>query len=524
MAFVFENQDRRVIPNWRSFKYTSSIGETNPSLIKKEVIPYNIKEYIQDWLENETLIYAGDLMSAAISNFQIDNSSVIEAALYTKEHFKNATSAQLILANNITKTDNEHQKECIATKLDDVSFDCIATPRDIHQHINKIRSQIKIFPYNPILYVEMARNYISIGLEEKAKYMMNIALHLSPNNRFITRAATRLYIHLNDFDQAHYILKKNQALKSDPWLIASEISVNLLRHRYSNNIKRGLEIIKSQKYHPFSISELSSSIGTIELIHGANKKSRNLFNISLQSPNDNSLAQAEWALMQKLPIYIDREKFINIKCDYEARALFSLQNMEYEAALIYTIEWIRDMQFTRRPIILGAHIAYTHLKNYRIAAKILEIGLASNPTDPQLLNNLAYTYALDNEISSAEKCIDSLDRLGEVETSLSVKICTMATKGLIAFRKKEIEKGKNLYQKAIDAAYLFAKESPTYYWKAILNYIREELLSTSEFNEELMNELDKIKESPYDTEIKALKNDIIKLNERRLYGTKPYNK
>lgn len=524
MAFVFENQDRRVIPNWRSFRYTSAIGELDPSLIKKEGVNlYNIEEYIEDWSENKTLIHAGDLMSAAISNSQINNPSVTEAALYTKEHSESATKAQLLLANNLTKAEKKNKEEKIITKLDDISFDCIATPDVIYRHINRLRNQIRSFPYNPILYVEIARAYISIGLEEKAKYMMNIALHLSSDNRFITRAAARLYIHLNDFDQSHYILKKNQSLKFDPWLIASEISVNLLRNRSSSNIKRGLEIIKSKNYHPFSISELSSSIGTVELIHGANKKSRDLFNISLQSPNDNSLAQAEWAFMHKLPIYIDREKFADIECDYEAKALFSLQTSKYEEALIYTIDWIRDMQFTRRPIVLGSHIAYTHLKNYKVAAKILEIGLASNPADSLLLNNLAYTYALDNDINNAEKCIESLDRLGEVNILPSTQLCITATKGLIAFRKKDIEKGRSLYQKAIDAAYLLAKESPTYYWKAVLNYIREELLSTSSFNEDLMNELDKIKESSYDTEIKALKNDIVELNKQRLSGFRPHN-
>ena len=224
MAFVFENQDRRVIPNWRSFRYTSAIGELDPSLIKKESVNmYNIEEYIEDWSENKTLIHAGDLMSAAISNSQINNPSAIEAALYTKEHSRNATAAQLLLANNLTKTEKKDKEEKIVTKLDDISFDCIATPDVIYRHINRLRNQIRSFPYNPILYVEIARAYISIGLEEKAKYMMNIALHLSSDNRFITRAAARLDIHLNDCDQCHYILKKNQSLKFDPWLIASEI-------------------------------------------------------------------------------------------------------------------------------------------------------------------------------------------------------------------------------------------------------------------------------------------------------------
>lgn len=523
MAFVFENKDRRVIPNWRSFNYTSNMGEIDPTSINANREFYPITEYIEDWKNNRTLVFAGDLMSAAISNNQTDNINVLEAASFVKSNRDKASKAQNYLADKLMESSENKYVSKVITRLEDISFDCIETVDHIHKRIAYIRQEINHFPYNPILYVEMARAYISIGLDKQAQKAMDIALYLSSDNRFVTRSAARLYIHLNDLDHAHYILRRNQSLKYDPWLIASEISVNQLRNKSSNNIKRGLEIINSNNFHPFSTTELSSSIGTVELINGANKKSRNLFNQSLLCPNDNSLAQAEWALIHKLPIFINREKFANIKGDFEAKALFSLQNQKFEEALGYTVDWICDMQFTRRPILIGSHIAYTHLKSYKIAAKILKIGLASNPNDSLILNNLAYTYALDNDVINAEKCIDQIDKIEKNQIENSTKICIIATKGLIAFRNKEYEKGRFLYKKAIDGAFLLRNETPTYYWKAILNYIREELLITTKYDEGLMNELDKIKERASDTEITALKNDIIELNKQRLTGIVPHN-
>ena len=139
---------------------------------------------------------------------------------------------------------------------------------------------------------------------------------------------------------AHYVLRKNEQVAFDPWLIASEISVNLLRDRSSSLIKNGIALINSGDFSPFSLTELTSSLGTLEFIKGTQKKSKLFFNKSLISPNDNSLAQAEWAKSNKLTLNFNREVCNKVNLSYEANALYAYQDNRFEDALKASIRWL----------------------------------------------------------------------------------------------------------------------------------------------------------------------------------------
>ena len=64
----------------------------------------------------------------------------------------------------------------------------------------------------------------------------------------------------------------------------------------------------------------------------------------------------------------------------------------------------------------------------------------------------------------------------------------IATKGLNEFRKGNIENGRFLYMQAISLAK--EKRDSNLLNKAILNYMREELLATGQCDDELLNMLD----------------------------------
>ena len=49
MANIFEFQQRRVIPNWRTFYSTVLLGELNNTTIPKDLPNLNIDLYITDW-------------------------------------------------------------------------------------------------------------------------------------------------------------------------------------------------------------------------------------------------------------------------------------------------------------------------------------------------------------------------------------------------------------------------------------------------------------------------------------------
>lgn len=506
MAFLCETPDRRVIPNWRSLRDTVSNGELEyPS---NEHIAFNLEEYEHDWSREHSLLYASELVSAAVANGIRHNSVAKDAAEFVLNQDGKTTESQRTVALSLLAEDNDRAFPKCNHEIDEL----LMNTGEIYAKIGYLKSIIRKYPFSPINYVEVARFYIMIGQTNQAIKMMNIALGLDSENRFISRSAARLFVHVEDLDLAHYVLRKNKQVAFDPWLMASEISVNLLRERSSSLIKKGVALINSGDFSPFSLSELSSSLGTLEFVKGTQKRSKLFFEKSLISPNDNSLAQAEWAKANKLSLHFDKTVCEKVNMSYEANALYAYQKDKYEDALKASIRWLNDMPYSKNPIFVGANISYTFLKDYKTAAKILKRGLEANPNEPAFMNNLAYTYALDGKLVEANEIIQKANKVADIDER--TQICLSATRGLIAYREKRIEEGRALYMEAIKAAKDIPGD-PTYNWNAILNFIREEILATNLIPSDVDEVLNQIHEAPKDKGVKMLKQDIRQLISKR---------
>lgn len=502
MAFLCETPDRRVIPNWRSLRDTVSNGELEyPS---NEHIAFNLEEYEHDWSREHSLLYASELVSAAVANGIRHNSVAKDAAEFVLNQDGKTTESQRTVALSLLAEDNDRAFPKCNHEIDEL----LMNTGEIYAKIGYLKSIIRKYPFSPINYVEVARFYTMIGQTNQAIKMMNIALGLDSENRFISRSAARLFVHVEDLDLAHYVLRKNKQVAFDPWLMASEISVNLLRERSSSLIKKGVALINSGDFSPFSLSELSSSLGTLEFVKGTQKRSKLFFEKSLISPNDNSLAQAEWAKANKLSLHFDKTVCDKVNMSYEANALYAYQKDKYEDALKASIRWLNDMPYSKNPIFVGANISYTFLKDYKTAAKILKRGLEANPNEPAFMNNLAYTYALDGKLVEANEIIQKANKVSDIDER--TQICLSATRGLIAYREKRIEEGRALYMEAIKAAKDIPGD-PTYNWNAILNFIREEILATNLIPSDVDEVLNQIHEAPKDKGVKMLKQDIQQL-------------
>lgn len=506
MAFLCETPDRRVIPNWRSLRDTVSNGELEyPS---NEHIAFNLEEYEHDWSREHSLLYASELVSAAVANGIRHNSVAKDAAEFVLNQDGKTTESQRTVALSLLAEDNDRVFPKCNHEIDEL----LMNTGEIYAKIGYLKSIIRKYPFSPINYVEVARFYTMIGQTNQAIKMMNIALGLDSENRFISRSAARLFVHVEDLDLAHYVLRKNKQVAFDPWLMASEISVNLLRERSSSLIKKGVALINSGDFSPFSLSELSSSLGTLEFVKGTQKRSKLFFEKSLISPNDNSLAQAEWAKANKLSLHFDKTVCEKVNMSYEANALYAYQKDKYEDALKASIRWLNDMPYSKNPIFVGANISYTFLKDYKTAAKILKRGLEANPNEPAFMNNLAYTYALDGKLVEANEIIQKANKVADIDER--TQICLSATRGLIAYREKRIEEGRALYMEAIKAAKDIPGD-PTYNWNAILNFIREEILATNLIPSDVDEVLNQIHEAPKDKGVKMLKQDIRQLISKR---------
>ena len=124
------------------------------------------------------------------------------------------------------------------------------------------------------------------------------------------------------------------------------------------------------------------------------------------------------------------------------------------------------------------------------------------------MNNLAYTYALDGKLAEANEVINRISKVSDIDKR--TKICITATRGLIAYREKNIEEGRALYLQSIKAAKDIL-DDPTYNWNAMLNFVREEILATNIIPSDVDEVLNQIREHPKDKGVKMLKQDIRKL-------------
>lgn len=506
MATIIEEKDRRVIPNWRSFGTTVSLGELNANSIKCEDSPVlSIDSYIRDFRNNKSVPFAADLISASVVNGLSDNEDVEKAAQFILNHQNEITVSQRNLANKILYGPTMSQNTIESITIKQLN-DCVSEQNYIKK-IRELKQYLINFPYNSIAWVELSRCYSILGQEKKALQTMKFAVQLAPNNRFVIRCSTRLFSHYGEIDLAQYVLRHCEMLKTDPWLLSAEVAVNTLRGKVSNLLKRGIEIIDSNNYTPFSTTELAASIATVHLLSGDRKKSKKMFSKSLISPNDNSIAQIEWVLNSKDKNLFDKNEInIDTQHSYEAMAINNFYNNKLIEALNNTCQWFCDMPFSKRPVMMGSCIADL-LNNNKLAISFLQKGLMSNANDSQILNNIAYYYALDNNLSEATKYIERIDNkfVGDVDG-----ICITATKGLIQFREKNFESGRELYLRAIKSTTESRNKELNY--KAILNYTREEILARSEYVETAMNLVNEMKDmKDMSVEIKKLHSEVVEL-------------
>ncbi|MFW5983204.1 MAG: tetratricopeptide repeat protein [bacterium] len=516
MANLFEHKDRRVVPNWRSFGKTASLGELNSfqNEDKFQNQETTIDEYKTDWKLNKTVIHAADLLNAAIVNNKREDESVIEAGHFILKNRNKATASQISLAIAIL---NKTEEKDFSVRFNEVTFDKIQNlinPESNRMKIRETKNILRKYPRNSILYVELSRYYSILGQEFSSIRAMKSALHLAPNNRFVLRCATRLFAHYDTgtngyLEYIHSFLRKSPMTLIDPWLASAEISIATIRNRTSKFIKKGMELVNSKNISPFNFTELASSIGTVELLYGGTKKSREFFRKALISPNDNSLAQIEWASTKDNALDINPTKF-GAKMNFEELALDNFQNKEYGAALDNAAKWFIDMPFSKRPIMFGSNLASTILKDQQKSISFLNAGLISHPNDPQLINNLAYALALEDQPNEA---FEQLKKIRHEEDYDDItQICLTATRGLSYFRSGYADIGRKLYINAIEQAK--KKKHKELNWIAILNYAREEIRIKSEYVNTIMEAVSKIPDDTKDYEISVLKQDVIELHQK----------
>lgn len=131
----------------------------------------------------------------------------------------------------------------------------------------------------------------------------------------------------------------------------------------------------------------------------------------------------------------------------------------------------------------------------------------SHPNDPWMLNNRAYVNARANNVEEAEKDMEKLEHITTPLTK-SMAICKEATKGLIAYRKKDKETGRKLYEHAILHASELKEDSDEVVLKAKINMLREELMISNFQNTQVLRDLEKLSVPDQKQDLLLLKNEV----------------
>lgn len=466
MALLLEDKDRKVIPQWRDFTTAAALGELD-SLQSISQTPVSqgdfFREKLEDWKTNKTVAFATDLVGAAYVLHRGDEAA--EAISFVLSPDSGAPAIARVLDQKIGARQDKWASQVPPVLDEDVN------PR---QEVHKLKARVHDDPRNSILWVELARCYAILGVVEKARRAMSVALSMAPRNRFVLRAASRLHVHLDDYDYAHELLLRAEPTLSDPWLLSAEIALASVAGRTSRLIKAGKQMLSSGDFDSLHTSELASALATLELGAGDIRKSRKLFRQALLKPNDNSVAQAVWASRQIRDFDID-PNYLETPYSFEARAWTNYVQADWIKALSESWKWFYDQPFSTRPAVHGSYIASVILEDHEQSAQIAREGLVANPHDFTLLNNLTFALANSGRVSEAE---EQFGKIKIPELKPREHIVFLATRGLLCYRRGQLEEGRTLYLEAIKRA--SGASFATLRSRAALHWAFEELRSNTQ--------------------------------------------
>lgn len=157
--------------------------------------------------------------------------------------------------------------------------------------IQYLRTQLKSYPRNSVVHVEIARAYCTNGLTDRANEHFRIALQLAPNSRYVLRSAARFDVHRGDVYRSWKCLEK--VAEHDPWIAAAYITIGDMAELPLDKLRR-IRGLLYEGANPAQTSELAAALATFELKSSGPKKARKHLQLCAIDPNENVVAQLYW--------------------------------------------------------------------------------------------------------------------------------------------------------------------------------------------------------------------------------------
>lgn len=452
-VFIQEN-DRNVIPRWRSFDATQNLIELHSSLPPPQAPPTiagdSLTRKLVDWESHQTIGHASDLIGTA----------------YAQDELGKAVDAIEFLLDDRTKAAPLAKKLALRSWEVLNGIESVVPPplgqQELRIQVSKLKKLLHEEPKNTFQWVDLSLAYASLGQYEQSSRCMHLAINLTPNNRFVLRSAARLWVHTDQKQRAYSVLVRSDRTRHDPWLMAAEIAVGLAAEKSPKFARRAKDILKKNVFLSSHISELASAVATLEWKNGAERNSRKLFRQSLSEPTENSIAQAVW--MSEKESFLEVRNCHLLRGDaHEAKARNFFYSEMWDKAIQQCKKWQQIEPFSTRPAKLGSYIASVVLEDFQEALAMAEVALIANPNDPLLRNSSAYSLINLGRLSDAEMELSKMSAARGTEPS----VVKEATKGLLRYRQNKTQEGQQLYDKAHLEARRFTGTNPALHAKVL---------------------------------------------------------
>lgn len=459
--------DRDVVPRWRPFGLTVRSGETAP-LARRAPLrgPTDLSEPEAAFRDSPGNYTAADLVGAAFTT-STRSELALEAARGLADD-PDAGAAPRDLARALL--DWAAYGVRLPEETDPPHLDFLAVQRRAGQ----LRRILRAEPRNAVRWADLALAHTVLGHPLQAEREMRTAIAIAGPNRFLLRAAARLYVHMDRPDGAHDLLVRDPSVLEDPWLAAAELATATLAGRTSRYTRRARQLVDDGEGHaPRHLSELASQVATAELRAGRARRAKKLMAVALREPTENALAQAEWASANGLTLH---EANLEGPRTYEARALRFSHAGDWAAASAAGMEWLADQPFAQEAAQFTSYAASVGAENWALAQKAAEAGLVANPDDHMLRNNLVFALANQDRVTDA---YEHLRVIPWTHVAGRERAVLVATEGLMLFRSGQAEGGRRQYRAAISA--LNHMGEPDLAALATAFWAREEIMAGTDY-------------------------------------------
>jgi tetratricopeptide (TPR) repeat protein len=297
--------------------------------------------------------------------------------------------------------------------------------------------------------------YLLVGSTRKAVRAFKAALVLDPVNDAAIRNLAEHFITLRNPEGAIELLRTYVAHRPKDIDARSLFAkAYFVAQKYTESTRELMNALRlAETTDKKSVkATIFNNLGLVSRAKGDISKARDLFEGALALQPSYRIAWRNLADLLLNIGHLEGARKALDKClaldpnDARCHMLFAVYHSmreEYEESVEDLRRAIEINPRDARPYAWLASVMGDGFGNYAEGIRVLEAGLRLNRNDARLLNNLAYSYLMLDDVRSARKILDKVD-----DFDREVEMYLVATRGLLLMKEGNEAEGRRLYNAA----------------------------------------------------------------------------